>query len=224
MADIIQNIFRNKKASPSKLALFGFKQEDSCYIYHKALCDSGFMLTIYITAEGEIATEVIDPTLNEPYTLHLADGAAGSFVGKIKGQYEETLLEIANKCFESNVFKSKQAEEVIAYVRNIYGDELEFLWRKFPDNAVWRRQDTKKWYGALLTVSKRKLGAKSDETVEIIDLRIRPEDLEALIDNEKYFPGYHMNKEHWYTIILDDSVPLEEICRRIDGSYLLAVK
>ena len=37
-------------------------------------------------------------------------------------------------------------------------------------------------------------------------------------------PGYHMNKKHWYTILLDDSVPLEEICRRIDRSYLLAVK
>ena len=33
-----------------------------------------------------------------------------------------------------------------------------------------------------------------------------------------------MNKKHWYTILLDDSVPLEEICRRIDRSYLLAVK
>ena len=38
-----------------------------------------------------------------------------------------------------------------------YCDELEFLWQKFPDNAVWRRKDNKKWYGALLTVSKEKL-------------------------------------------------------------------
>ena len=38
------------------------------------------------------------------------------------------------------------------------------------------------------------------------------------------FPGYHMNKKHWYTIILDNSISTSEICRRIDDSYLLAHK
>lgn len=62
---------------------------------------------------------------------------------------------------------------------------------------------------------------QSDEIVEIIDLRSEPRVLENLIDNERYYPGWHMNKKHCYTIILDDSVPLEEICGRIDESYLL---
>lgn len=122
------------------------------------------------------------------------------------------------------MFKSKQAEELITYVRNAYGDELEFLWEKFSGNAVWRRQDTGKWYGVLLTVSKRKLGVASDEMAEILDLRIQPEALEALLDKESYFPGYHMNKKHWFTILLNGSVPLEEICHRIDNSYRLAMK
>lgn len=37
----------------------------------------------------------------------------------------------------------------IEYVRKKYGDELEFLWTKFPDNAAWRRKDNRKWYGVL---------------------------------------------------------------------------
>ena len=37
-------------------------------------------------------------------------------------------------------------------------------------------------------------------------------------------PGWHMNKKHWCTIILDGSVPFKEICRRIDASYLLATQ
>lgn len=40
--------------------------------------------------------------------------------------------------------------------------------------------------------------------------------------NEQYYPGWHMNKKHWYTIILDGSVSLEQICRKIDESYLLS--
>ena len=36
-------------------------------------------------------------------------------------------------------------------------------------------------------------------------------------------PGYHQNKEHWNTIILDGSVPTEEIKRMIAESYDLIV-
>ena len=37
-------------------------------------------------------------------------------------------------------------------------------------------------------------------------------------------PGYHMNKRHWNTVILDGSVPKVEISRMIDRSYGLVVK
>mgnify|MGYP003622280154 CR=1 FL=1 len=66
-------------------------------------------------------------------------------------------------------------------------------------------------------------GLKEEGIVEIIDLRIKPENLAELIDNQMYFPGYHMNKKHWFTICLDGSVPLEEIFRHIDSSYIPAV-
>ena len=132
------------------------------------------------------------------------------------------MQDIADRCYETAVFKSEQSIALIAYVREKYGDELEYLWDKFPDNAVWRRKDNEKWYGALLTVSRRKLGIPSDEIVEIIDLRIAPEAMENLIDNARFFPGWHMNKKHWYTIILDGTVSLDEIYRKLDESYLLA--
>ena len=36
--------------------------------------------------------------------------------------------------------------------------------------------------------------------------------------------GYHMNKRHWNTIMLDGSVPEDEILEMIDDSYDLVVK
>lgn len=33
--------------------------------------------------------------------------------------------------------------------------------------------------------------------------------------------GYHMNKEHWNTIVLDGSIPEEELLSWIDEAYLL---
>ncbi len=37
-------------------------------------------------------------------------------------------------------------------------------------------------------------------------------------------PGYHMNKAHWNTVILDGSIPENELIRMIDNSFLLVVK
>lgn len=36
-------------------------------------------------------------------------------------------------------------------------------------------------------------------------------------------PGYHQNKEHWNTIVLDDSIPDDDVKRMIAESYDLIV-
>ena len=98
------------------------------------------------------------------------------------------------------------------------------MWKSSPQNAIVRRQDNKKWYAVLLTIPRHKLGLNGDDKIEIIDLRLKKEDVSAVVDNRRIFPGFHMNKQHWITICLDGSVALEEIFRRIDESYLLANK
>lgn len=40
---------------------------------------------------------------------------------------------------------------------------------------------------------------------------------------ESVLPGYHQNKEHWNTVILDGTIPEEEIKRMIAESYDLVV-
>ena len=37
-------------------------------------------------------------------------------------------------------------------------------------------------------------------------------------------PGYYMNKKHWNTITLDESIPEKRILEMIDDSYELVVK
>lgn len=222
--NLINTIFNRKKMNTSKLVSYGFENDENVYKYKTILNESKFILAIAIDKEGNVSSEVTDPSTYEPYTLHLSEGAIGSFVGGVRSEYEEILADIAEKCFEPDIFKTIQTKQIIEYVREVYGDELEYLWQKFPDNAVWRRKDNKKWYGAILTVSLRKLGLNSDEMVEIIDLRYHPDKLEKLVDGKTYFPGWHMNKKNWYTIILNETVTTEEIFRLIDKSYQLADK
>ncbi len=71
----------------------------------------------------------------------------------------------------------------------------------------------------MLVVEKNKLGIDSDDRVDILDVKCDPILIGSLIQNEGYFPAYHMNKTHWITILLDGSVPKEEIFNLIDLSY-----
>lgn len=219
------SIFDYKSPNFDKLVKFGFLVSGGNYSYVTKILDEQFEMRMDISSnDGEVKTLVTDLSTGEPYILHLVADACGAFVGAVRKEYEKVLSEISESCFEKDVFKSDYARQIIEYVRKKYSDELEYLWKTFPSNAVWRRKDNKKWYGILLLLSKRKLGFDSDEKIDIIDLRIDPNILPTLVDGKKYFPGYHMNKKSWVTICLDGSVPIEEICDWIDKSYLLAKK
>lgn len=217
-----ETFFKHRTVNLSKLAAFGFGEQKGEYVYSTPLLDGQFTMTVTVGKNETPKTALIDRATQDEYTLHLVESACGTFVGSVRAEYERVLTEIRDQCFDKQVFASDYAHRLIEYVKATYGDEPEYLWEKFPANAVWRRKDNKKWYGALLTVSEKKLGVGGEETVEIVDLRIEPDTLAALIDNEKYFPGYHMNKRHWLTMRLDGSAPFDEICTRLDESYILA--
>lgn len=117
------------------------------------------------------------------------------------------------------IFCGSVTGQVILYVKEKYGDDPEFLWAKTPENAVFRHRGTLKWYGAILTVQRQKLGLVGDGTVEILDLKCDPTLIGSLRDGKTYLPAYHMNKEHWITILLDEAARLEEVYSLIDLSY-----
>jgi len=214
--------FLRRKIITDKLLSFGFTETNGLLEYETAIAENQFELKITVLNENTVNTRVTDLSSGDEFVLHLVPDATGSFIGGIKAEYERILQSIQDSCTEADVFKSRQANELIQYVRNTFTDELEYLWQKFPDNAVWRRKDNQKWYAAVLTVSRRKLGLNSDEIVEIIDLRADKEEITDIVDNIRFFPGWHMNKKSWYTIILDDSVSTNEIIGRLNTSYNLA--
>lgn len=58
-----------------------------------------------------------------------------------------------------------------------------------------------------------------------VNLKCDPEQAFILRDIfDAVIPGYHMNKKHWNTVILNGSIPQGEIERMIDHSYTLVVK
>jgi predicted DNA-binding protein (MmcQ/YjbR family) len=58
-----------------------------------------------------------------------------------------------------------------------------------------------------------------------VNLKCDPERALELRDRyEAIIPGYHMNKRHWNTVILDGSLPDKLIRDLIDHSYQLVAK
>lgn len=217
------DFFRYKRVNFNKLTEYGFKKSEKNYNFKTNILDGQFNLTVKVNENGLVKTELIENETGEIYTLHLVDSAQGTFVGDVRNAYSEILEEIATKCFDNQFFQSQDAYAIIDYVRKKYGDEAEYLWEKFPNNAIFRRKDNQKWYGAILSAKWSNFGFDSPEPVEVLDLRIDTDKLEELLQNGLY-PAYHMNKKHWASIILDGQTPLEKIFSLLDNSYILAKK
>ena len=218
-----QDIFKNKKINSNKLLAYGFKKSNNKFVFSSEFINGDFSLFIEIKAPNIIKTKLTENSTCEIYTLHLTN-SQGEFVGKIREQYNEILLDILEKCFENDAFKFNQTQFVIDYIRSKYSDELEFLWKDYTNCAIARRKDNKKWYLIIATIPKNKLGLKSDEIVEIIDLRADKEQISKILNQNNIYKGWHMNKKSWITIILDGSIKDNELCQKIDESYILAYK
>ncbi|MDO5580095.1 MAG: MmcQ/YjbR family DNA-binding protein [Planctomycetia bacterium] len=220
-ANTVKKIFKNRKAIPEKLLQFGFDRKRSGYSYSADLLDGQLLLTILIGREGEITADIVP--VDPPSSVNSEKRKSPS-VKDYLDEYEEILDEINDFCFEYDAFHSPMSRKIIAYIEKKYQGKLEYLWKRSPDNAIFREKKNGKWYAALLTVDRKKLRLPGEGTVEIIDLKAEPDNIPLLLDRKKYFPGYHMNKLHWITICLDGSVPFRELCKRVDESFALAAK
>ncbi|MBQ7095001.1 MAG: MmcQ/YjbR family DNA-binding protein [Clostridia bacterium] len=107
-------------------------------------------------------------------------------------------------------------EVILKYIEETYGASPEFLWKDLPDAAALRHP-CGKWFGVWMRISRRKLGLAEEAPVEVLNLKRDP--MLGLADGRRIFPAYHMNKEHWITVLLDGSVPFEELKGLIAMSY-----
>lgn len=112
--------------------------------------------------------------------------------------------------------------EILRYIKDFYGVEVEYLWESSPENGALRNPNNKKWFAVLLgSLPKNKFGIKSHEKADVLNLKCDPLFTFTIVDNIRIFPGYHMNKEHWISVLLDGSVELEELKMLVDMSFEL---
>lgn len=53
---------------------------------------------------------------------------------------------------------------------------------------------------------------------------MNPAEAESILSRKYHYPGWHMNKKRWYTIVLNGSISDENLKEKIRESYELAKK
>ena len=206
-----------------RLLAYGFEQTPMGYRYQTALLAGDFHLLIAIDGEsGELTSELLDAETQSAYTLHLASDATGAYIGQVKSEYEQVLTSIQQQCSQQQVFKSQQAQALIEVANRRYHTALEFLWAKSPPTAVLRRPETGKWYAVMTRLAANKLGLEHEELVEIVILHQTKECVSELLTQVGYYPAYHMNKQRWYAVILDETISTTQLVERLNQSFELA--
>jgi len=114
-----------------------------------------------------------------------------------------------------------ERDRVLKYGEDKYHAQPTHPWNNFPNYTVLRNAESDKWFALIMDVPRAKIGLGGDDIVDILDIKCDPNEVGDLRKKEGYLRAYHMNKEHWVTILLDGTVPLQDITHLMDKSYEL---
>ena len=112
-------------------------------------------------------------------------------------------------------------DKVFAYIKKKYKASPEYPWRKYDSNAVFRHTDNNKWFALAMDVGRDKLGLSGTDYTPVINLKM--DDMffrDMLVQQDGIMPAYHMNKQHWITVLLDGTVAEEQVFDLIDASFM----
>ena len=108
---------------------------------------------------------------------------------------------------------------VLEYAKKAFGTDPDYPWVRDPKSAVLRHRENSKWYGVILEVLPQRLGLSGSKPMDILNLKCDPLMRGNLVDCQKYFPAYHMNKEKWISALLNGTIPAEEIFGLLQLSF-----
>ncbi|WP_407421613.1 MmcQ/YjbR family DNA-binding protein [Methanobrevibacter sp.] len=211
----LSDLLENRKIIKSKLIDYGFNQD---YVFEKTLSNPNFKAVISYEKDT-LFSKVIDLEMDEDYVLVDVKTPIGKFAAELKIEYEIIITDIIEKCTRSNVFKLSQTKRLMDKVENTYNTDLEFLWEKFPKDAIYRNKDNNKWFVLLVALDKSKIGLDGEGEIEIAVLK--HDNVSNVIDGVSILEGYHMNKKHWITVPLDERISDEKLFELVENSYNL---
>ena len=115
--------------------------------------------------------------------------------------------------------QSSQRQRIMQYVQDRYGTEPEYLWAKYPNYVVFRQPASRKWFAIIMDVPQNRLEFEGDEPVDVMDVKCGSLMVGSLLAQDGFFPAYHMSRGTWISVLLDGTVPDEQIFPLLELSY-----
>ena len=119
-------------------------------------------------------------------------------------------------------------------LENFGGIVKDNPWEKEPNFTVFRHADNQKWIALRFCATKEQLSKLGDdeilrgyadgEQIDIVNVKVEPEMIGDIVKLPGFLPAFHMNRQHWVTILLDAEVDAEKTKALVDISYNLTAK
>lgn len=215
---IEETIFNRYLIDENKLLECGFNSD---YVYTVDILDNTFKV-IVTYVDKKITGKIIDLSFDEEYTNFRIE-RSGEFNLKIRSEYERILLDIRDKTCTKRTYIYDQANRIDKYIFSKYEVAADFPFKSSPYHGVYRNKDNK-WFGILMDIPFNKIDKNKSGLIEVINVKINPNDKDNLLKIEGIYEAYHMNKKSWISIILDDTLSDDLISELIDNSYKLVSK
>lgn len=194
-----KEMLSGKTLSREKLLAYGFHERKGRLWLERGL-SHGF--TAVFCADTDVLQAEIRDEEKLPYLL--------AEVREQTGRHAEQII--------SACVLQDNREKLLAYAHARYGTSAEYLWEKHPSYGVLRNAKGK-WYAMFMRIPKRRLLIDEEGECEVVNLKTAAQEL---VDHQRIFPAYHMNKKHWISVRLDARWESGELEMLLENSHQLS--
>lgn len=113
-----------------------------------------------------------------------------------------------------------QREWITQLIQQHYRVQAEYLWRKHPDYAVFRHAHNRKWFAITMTVLGSQIALPDVANIQIMNVKLPTEWVAELRGQHGFAPAYHMNKTHWLSVRLDNTLPEQQLMDLLQQSFV----
>ena len=203
-------LLQNNFPVAEKLTAYGFTQQGDGWHLERTLPFNNLVMVVDLIPP-QFIVRVIDQTFNDDFLPFEIKGGTSP----IKAAVDELLNDMVATCF------TNPKRELIAHCENTYHTLVEQPWEKFPEYYTFKTAKRQKWYAVILRIPCQKIGFTGTGQIDIVNVKLPPEQIPTLIDGRHYFASYHMDKRYWLTIVLNQDTDWPQVKRLLDQSYQL---
>lgn len=195
-----------------KLEKYGFAKEGETWSYESKLDDS--LILMLTLTDTDFTAKVWDKDFEDEYLPFNFEDSQNP----VKARAEEIIADIVKECFVCLDIR----ENTVKALENRYGTLHEAPWEDDPYSITFKTEVAKKWYAIMMRITADRLGLKGRNLIDVVNIKLMPQEIDSLIDGVHFFRAYHMNKTHWMSVKLDKDLDMQKFLALTDESYALA--